>query len=153
MRPPLLRPTPCPRALRACVGPSCCNVPSRRQVVSDAPQLLGFRPEALYRAGVEQFLTGRSIPPKCPAPVLVLERPYGLQGFRVSLGESAGALQVLYVAVGADVRIMRVGGVSSAVAVAIPLAGVLLLCEAQPLRLARHNAGVPNDVHIAPLNG
>src|SRR5829696_3685550 len=48
---------------------------------------------------------------------------------------------------------MRVGGVSGAVAVAAPLAGVLLYGQAQPLRLARHDTGGPNDVHIAPLDG
>src|SRR5215211_5526713 len=47
---------------------------------------------------------------------------------------------------------MRLGEVCAPVAVAIPLAGVLLLGEAQSLRLARHDAGLSNDVHVSPLN-
>src|SRR5918992_6058867 len=48
---------------------------------------------------------------------------------------------------------MHISGVCAPVAVAVPLAGVLLFGEAQPLRLARHDARVPNDVDVSPLDG
>src|SRR5829696_1471366 len=126
----------------------------RFDVGPDPRELLHLRPQAGDRAGVEHRLTARPIPPERATPVLVLEGPYRLQGSDVGLGEFAtDALQVFYVAIGAYVHIVRVDVASSAVAVAIPLAGVLLLGKAESLRLARHNARFPNDVHVSPLDG
>src|SRR5215211_2026506 len=44
----------------------------------DPRELLHVWPQAGDRAGVEQLLAGRPIPPECPATVLALESLYGL---------------------------------------------------------------------------